>query len=724
MTLRLRVVLFTLAILLPAVGGGAWVVASNVARERVAIDTRLRETTHALSLVVDRELERRAAVLQVLAASPQAQDLDLVSFCRLARASQSGTRGSIVLRDIEHQYLNTLLPDCLVPQGSSSLAAPGFTDSGLILSDLFTGSVTGEPLTALVAPMIAKGKLYNVALAIRSEELQQMLIDQNLSAGWTAAVVNKQGRVVARRPDPRRWVGTLVDIQAREQMRRSPEGTFQAKGPDKRDTQVYFSSSSRFGMTFFVAVPYSVVLGNLTRSTLEVSLGALLLLLLGGGISLWAGRRAGRPIEALQAAAVDLEAGRIVDVPMTGVAELDQVGVALMRASERIRASNQAMERRVTEVVAEMGATQARLVQSQKLEVIGRLTGGLAHDFNNLLQTLSTGLHVLEQLVEDARARPLIDAGLRAVNRASRLVQQLLSFGRHASLTRQPMDFRNQLLSMEPLLVKALPPTIVLHLELAPDLWPMDTDPSQLEVALLNLIFNSRDALEQGGVITISARNEVHPDGDRVRIEVRDTGPGIAPEILSQIFDPFFTTKPVGRGTGLGLAQVQAFARESGGTASARSDARAGTTITLSLPRSLRPVPQEDSASVPAVLSRPCRLLFVEDDVMIAEVVSSALTGAGFSVVHARSGDQALDILRSGSKFDAVFSDVVMPGVVNGLELARILALEFPRVPVLLASGYAGEAGGQSPTTRNVLSKPYSVQAVIRALVEALGRHE
>jgi nitrogen-specific signal transduction histidine kinase len=395
-----------------------------------------------------------------------------------------------------------------------------------------------------------------------------------------------------------------------------------------------------------------------------------------------------------------------------------------MRASERIRASNQSMERRVAEVVDEMQITQARLVQSQKLEVIGRLTGGIAHDFNNLLQTLSTGLHVLEQLVVDERARPLIDAGLRAVNRASRLVQQLLSFGRHAPLARQPLDFRNQLLSMEPLLVKALPPNIMLRLELAPDLWPMDTDPSQLEVALLNLIFNSRDAMEHGGLITIGARNEMHPGGDRVIIEVRDTGPGIDAKILPKIFDPFFTTKPVGRGTGLGLAQVAAFAHESGGTASARSEVLAGTTITLSLPRAQRPVQQEESAPAPAVLQRPCRLLFVEDDVMIAEVVSSALTGAGFHVAHARSGDQALAVLRSGSRFDAVFSDVVMPGSISGVELARILALEFPQVPVVLASGYAGEAGGEFLSSCNVLSKPYSVQSVIRALVEALTRHE
>jgi hypothetical protein len=313
--LRLRVMLFTLAILLPAVGGGAWVVASNVARERIAIDSRLRETTHALSLVVDRELERRAAIVQVLAASPQVQDLALEGFCRLARAAQVGTRGPIAFLDRSHQYVNTSLPQCVLPEAMGSVPAAGFTDGGLLLSDLFEGAITHELLAVLSAPISVKGRIYNVALAIRPSELQQMLIDQNLPTGWTAAVVNKQGHVVARLPDPKRWVGTTVGPEALLNMHRTAEGSFTAKGPDGRDSQVYYGTSSRFGMTFFVAVPSSVVLGNKTRSLLEVSLGALLLLILGGGISLWAGRRAGRPIEALQAAAVDLEAGRVVDVP-------------------------------------------------------------------------------------------------------------------------------------------------------------------------------------------------------------------------------------------------------------------------------------------------------------------------------------------------------------------------------------------------------------------------
>ena len=722
MTLRLRVVLFTLAILLPAIAGGAWVVATNVARERTAIQTRVRETTRALSLVVDRELERRAAIVQVLAASPQIQDLDFAGFCRLARASVTGRHGPIALLDNERQYVNTATPDCVIPAERRIVQPKQFTADALLLSDMFVGSVTHELITVLNAPVTVRGHLYNVALAIRPDELQQILVDQNLPSNWVASVVNKQGRVVARQPDPQRWIGVYVGADVHARMLGAREGEFPGQNLLGQSTMEFFSTTSRFGMAFFTSLPRAVLDGNRLRSMLEVTLGATLLLLLGGLIAVWIGRKAAQPIEGLQLAAADLEAGRKVSVPRTGIEELDQVGNALARASERIRASSHAMERRVAEAVAEVQATQARLVQSQKLEVIGRLTGGISHDFNNLLQTLSTGLHVLEQMVQDARARPLIDAGLRAVNRAARLVQQLLSFGRHASLTRQPIDFRNQLLSMETLLTKALPASIVLRTDLAPDLWPIDTDASQLEVALLNLIFNARDAMGEGGVITVKARNQSDAEGEYVVIAVTDTGRGIEPEVLPQIFDPFFTTKPVGQGTGLGLAQVHAFAQDSGGTVSATSEPARGTTLTLRLPRSTRAVPADEGEPEAVSLLRPCTLLFVEDDVMVAEVVDSALTGAGFKVVHARSGDQALAQLRGGLRVDVVFSDVVMPGSINGIELAQLVAREFPGLPVVLASGYAGSEIGEPAVT--LLAKPYSIQTLIRTLAEALPAHD
>jgi signal transduction histidine kinase len=721
MTLRLRVVLLTLLILLPAIGVGAWLVAAAVAREHAVMETRLLETTRALSLVLDREVERRVAIVQLLAASPQAQDLDFPGFCKLAKVAQVTQLGNIALIDRQVQYVNTLLPDCGINAKHSVVGAADFTEKGSHLSDLFLGAVSREPLSVLSVPLTVQGQTYNVALAIRPPEFQRIIDDQNLPQSWGVSIVNQHGTVLARRPDPQRWVGTKRISPLNAQLRGAQEGALFAESLDGIPSMVFFNRSPQFGLNLLISVPQNLYFSGRTKSVIQASGGAVLLLLLGGCTALWVGRRVAAPIEALQTAASDLEAGRVVSLPATPIFELQQVGDALVRASERISASNAAMQRRVADAVSATETTQARLVQSQKLEAIGRLTGGIAHDFNNLLQTLSTGLHVLDLMVHDAKAKPLIDAGKRAVNRGSRLVQQLLLFGRHVSLSRQPLDFRNHLLSMEALLTRALPPNIHLHSEIAPDLWAMDTDASQLEVALLNLVFNARDAMEKGGILTIRAFNDTAGNYDQVVIEVSDTGTGISAELLGQIFEPFFTTKAVGRGTGLGLSQVRTFAEQSGGSATARSIEGAGTTITLRLPWSTRQPVLDQTLVETVALRGPCRLLMVEDDVMISEVVSSALVAAGFTVVHARTGDEALALLQGGARFDVVFSDVVMPGAINGVELATRLARDFPSLPVVLTSGYAGQVPDLADTP--LLTKPYSVQALVRALVEVLPTH-
>jgi CheY-like chemotaxis protein len=246
---------------------------------------------------------------------------------------------------------------------------------------------------------------------------------------------------------------------------------------------------------------------------------------------------------------------------------------------------------------------------------------------------------------------------------------------------------------------------------------------AQLEVAVLNLIFNARDAVGKEGTIQIRARNEqasIAPSshGDQVVIEVADNGSGIPAEIREKVFEPFFTTKPVGQGTGLGLSQVYGFAAESGGSVSLQSEGGQGTTVSIRLPRATRPPAGEEPAGSVVRLHRTCRLLFVEDDALVAEVVSSALKGAGFDTLRCRTADEALALLRNGECFDAVFSDIVMPGSLSGIDLAEILGKEHPELPVVLASGYSERAPLHHTVT--VLSKPDSIEALVRTLVEAL----
>lgn len=729
MTLRLRVVLFTLAVLVPACVALGGLVAAAGDRDRLAFESRVRETTRALSMVLDRDLERRAGILQVLAASPQLQDWDLDSLCKLANAALLGAPGPIALRDSQRQYLNTTQPGCKVPADVVPVLQRSRTSPESQLTPLFAGSITHELMMLIDTPVVVKGREYFLGLGIRPAELQSMIDQQRLQPGWTAAILDSEGVVVARSPDPQKWLGKPGKDHARKSSEVDagtstallPEGSMPGFDASGQAVQVFYSRLPRHGVTFFITVP-AKQMGELgKRIVSEMIVLTFLMIVLACLFAYWVGDRVSRPIEALRDAGRDLQAGMPVLPIASGVSELAAIGSALVKASEANRHSTAVMNRRIAEAVAATEATQKQLLQSQKLETVGQLAGGVAHDFNNVLQTISTALHVLGALPQQVAARPVIEAGQRAVQRAARLVRQLLSLGRTPPLEPQPTDLRDLLLQMHDLLSCTLPPQLRLQTDLTPELWLIEADPAQLEVALLNLVFNARDATLGKGLVTISANNQSSNDGDWVVITVHDNGEGIAPHVLPRIFEPFFTTKEDGRGTGLGLAQVRRFASLSQGTVTAESILGQGSSVKLRLPRATRAVSQSLLDQAAGQLAGPCWLLFVEDDLLVAQVIVPALESAGFSVVHARSGDEALAMLRASTRFDLVFSDIMMPGSVDGLALARCLALDWPHIPVVLASAFASDVA-QLPEVP-VLVKPFSIQTLVTALVEALARH-
>jgi signal transduction histidine kinase len=728
MKLRSRIVLFTLAILVPSMMTGAWLLYSGLEREREASKMRVRETTRALSLAVDREIERRAAIVEVLAASPALQSWDLPAFCGLAKAALLGSVGPVAVRDNERQYMNTGTATCAVPPLDTVPNAVSFSMQSVVLSELFVGSVSHQYLLIVSAPAVVAGRDFNVGLGIRPAELQRVLVAQRLPEDWSAAVLDKRGVVVARMPDPQLWVGKpglAFAANATQPKQDLPLGQRFAEGERSgRDRQgsavtVFYSSSGSYGLTFFVAVPTRLVSGVDLETQRDLWLGAVALTVAGLLFALWVSGRAVEPVEALQQAARNLQHGKPVALPTIGVVELAAIGAALHVASGKIAAANVAMEQKVAEAVATTETTQRQLLASQKLEAVGRVAGGLAHDFNNLLQTLSTGLHVLQALPQEERARPVLDAGLRAVHRAASLVQQMLYFARPPTFERQTVDLRDQLLALQELLGGGLPANLQLQIKMAPDLWHINTDPGQLSSALLNLLFNARDAMSAGGVIQLRAVNSTDSAGEWVLIEIEDHGAGIAAEDSPHIFEAFYTTKPVGRGTGLGLAQVLRFAESSGGSVSASSRPGEGTVLRLRLPRDLRsPASNEQRITEPQSLPRPCRLLFVDDDLLAAQVVVPALQLAGFMVTASRTADEALVLLNGGLGVDVVFSDIVMPGLVDGFELAKRIAARWPQLPVVLATGYARVTPDAGAV--RVLSKPFSIQDLIRTLVQLM----
>jgi two-component system NtrC family sensor kinase len=366
--------------------------------------------------------------------------------------------------------------------------------------------------------------------------------------------------------------------------------------------------------------------------------------------------------------------------------------------------------------------------QSQKMEALGKLTGGVAHDFNNLLAVILGSAELARRRPPDKVGR-LLDNIIHAAQRASGLTRQLLSFSRTQNVAPQVVDLRSELPRMVELLRPSLRGDISLSVKVADDLWPTEVDPGEFEIAILNVAVNARDVMPAGGRFSISAMNRTVeglslPDeptlaGAFVVISMTDTGPGMPPAIAARAFEPFFTTKEIGRGTGLGLSQVYGFARQAGGAAAIESQPGRGTTIRLFLPRSLKPI-GDDRASVPAAEQGASgrRVLVVEDNSDVAGIVREILVSLGWEVVLAFRAREALQML--DESFDLLLSDVVMPDGMSGLDLARAARLRCPGLPILLASGYR-DAVARGEAEFPVLRKPFTLEAVAKAVAQAVG---
>jgi PAS domain S-box-containing protein len=378
---------------------------------------------------------------------------------------------------------------------------------------------------------------------------------------------------------------------------------------------------------------------------------------------------------------------------------------------------------------AQLALEEAReqLAQAQKMEALGQLTGGIAHDFNNLLMIVSGYAQILQSHLKDAKDKQAVDAIRAAASRGEKLTRQLLTFSRRQQLMPVVVDLRQRIDAVRDMLAPSLRGNIELICDIEDKIWPVEVDLGELELALVNIAVNARDAMPEGGTITLSARNVMLKpgsaagalEGDFVALAIIDTGSGMPPEVLARVFEPFYTTKPVGKGTGLGLSQVHGFAMQSGGAATVSSEVGKGTAVTIYLPRSLGEPAAKTGDGFAAGAEMHGTVLLVEDSREVADVTSTLLEQLGYRVVRAENAAEALRHLQQGIHFDLLFSDIVMPGPMNGLALAQTCRDNFPDIAVLLTSGYSDAA--QSVDGRfDVLRKPFELSALERAVEIAL----
>ena len=409
------------------------------------------------------------------------------------------------------------------------------------------------------------------------------------------------------------------------------------------------------------------------------------------------------------------------DITARKTAEIERENLLAQLADERTALAEltatleQRVEQRTTDLMKEVAArekAQEQLVQAQKMETIGQLTGGVAHDFNNLLMAVMGNLDLLRKRIpDDPRLHRLVDGAMQGAQRGASLTQRLLAFARQQDLRAVSVDLEALVQGMINLLERSLGPRVALRLDIKDVLPPARIDPNQLELAILNLAINARDAMPDGGSIDIQVdeqkitKDAVLKSGHYLRLSVIDTGTGMTPETLKRAIEPFFSSKPVGKGTGLGLSMVHGLAVQLGGTLRLSSTVGKGTTATLMLPVSTVAPEVEAPAPVTQSVKRSAVILFVDDDPLIAMSTMEMLEDLGHRVIGANSGLHALDILRSEQPIDLMMTDHVMPGM-TGIELAAATREVRPSLPILLATGYAElPDGAQLDLPR--LAKPY-----------------
>ena len=388
--------------------------------------------------------------------------------------------------------------------------------------------------------------------------------------------------------------------------------------------------------------------------------------------------------------------------------------------------------------VSERLDMEERLRQSQKLEAVGQLTGGVAHDFNNLLTIIMGNTEMLrDSLEQDSPLLRFADASAVATDRAAELTNRLLAFSRKQMLRPQVLDVNSVIADFEDVLRRTLGEDIDIQIDLATDIWPSEIDLAQAEAAILNLAINARDAMQGGGSLTIETANVVldeayvssEPDvpaGQYIVIAVSDTGHGIPKDQIAQVFQPFFTTKAVGQGTGLGLSMVHGFVKQTGGHIRIYSEVNEGTTVKLYFPRYLGDREEQGTTSQDPPLPRGQEtILVIEDDVLILQQLMAQLTGLGYRVVTASAGPPALDILRERSDIDLLLTDVILPGGMNGRQIADAALVIHPDLKVLFTSGYSEKAivhHGRLDSDVNFLGKPYrrsELAAKVREVLES-----
>lgn len=648
---------------------------------RVEADT-LSRSRDVMNLV-DARLKTEVAALQVLSTSSYLDSRDWPNYYPRLKYVWSANpewatvvlydaRTQEVIIDMRRQF--SAPRPATLPGGLDSRSLAGASET--LISGPIKDDDSGEYFIYLHMPVRREQQVaYVFTIALRPQVFQDILLSQ-IAEGTVAAVVDRNGNFVARSLDYQERIGKPATQFVRDALGSAPEGLYRGKTYEGLENYTAFHVSPWSGWSAHVAVPSSLIDRPVSWSLIVAGIAGLGCVLLGGVLAV----------------------------------------LVLRDMAERRRAEDM-------------------LRQSQKMEAVGQLTGGIAHDFNNLLTAVIGNLDMIRSRASaDERLRRLADNALEAARRGAKLTTQLLAFSRNQRMKLAPVELARVLEAMSGLLHQSVGPSIEIKTDIDPKADVVLSDANQLELALLNLAVNARDAMPDGGALSISSCVAHHadvrqlPSRPYVELRVTDTGVGMSETVRARAMEPFFTTKRVGQGTGLGLSQVYGVVRESGGMVLLQSEENRGTTVRLILPAATLPAPVEDHVANPGPATVPAAridqekvILVVDDDRQVRRFIVESLRTLQYRVLEAGGGEEALNELER-TNVDLLVVDFAMPGM-NGAELARAAQKKWSDLPILMVSGYADSAAVEAAIGPvQLLRKPFDLAELGSAVAEVLKK--